>query len=298
MSEKSIWQQIVKPRETYIDGYGQQREVYEPQWISTARDLYNKIDRRMNPGKYVELTDPETGEVFHPNINDGAGIIEMISFPTPIPRYMLEEPRRVFTKITNRGVKILERPPKSIRNLPPNHPRIDDGGELIDELRSILPTHAANEETIKRGLKAGRDVTELQNSNKHIEQRVWEIVKLWPDVGWYLKHGGILKSQPGTKLLIPHKDYLGIPYKQNSDYNYFEAHPENVPSNSEKHWTSRNPITGKLLKSETHPTFDLMVKGEKEADMGVYRGLNGELYSYPKDKFVPLYLKHFNYGKR
>lgn len=42
MSEKSIWQQIVKPRETYIDGYGQQREVYEPQWISTARNLYNK----------------------------------------------------------------------------------------------------------------------------------------------------------------------------------------------------------------------------------------------------------------
>lgn len=49
------------------------------------------------------------------------------------------------------------------------------------------------------------------------------------------KQGGILKSQPGTKLLIPHKDYLGVPYKQDGDYNYFEAHPENVPSNPGEH---------------------------------------------------------------
>lgn len=40
-----------------------------------------------------------------------------------------------------------------------------------------------------------------------------------------------------------------------------------------------------------------MVKGEKEADMDVYRGLNGELYSYPKEQQVPLYLKKYNYVK-
>lgn len=51
------------------------------------------------------------------------------------------------------------------------------------------------------------------------------------------KNGAFLipKSQIGTKLLIPHKDYLGIPYKQDGDYNYFEAHPENIPTNPNEH---------------------------------------------------------------
>lgn len=89
MSKKSIWQQIVKPRETYIDGYGQQREVYEPQWISTARnlynkgkDVYNKIDRRINPGKYIELTDPETGEMYKPTLNSGIGLMADLFDPS------------------------------------------------------------------------------------------------------------------------------------------------------------------------------------------------------------------------
>ena len=42
-------------------------------------------------------------------------------------------------------------------------------------------------------------------------------------------------AQQGTKLLTPHKDYLGIPYKQDGDYNYFEAHPENIPTNPDEH---------------------------------------------------------------
>jgi hypothetical protein len=70
-----------------------------------------------------------------------------------------------------------------------------------------------------------------------------------------------------------------------------------MPTNPEEHWTSRNPITGRLLKSVIHPTFNLLLNGEKEAGMQIYRGLNGELYSYPKEQQVPLYLKKYNYGK-
>lgn len=118
----------------------------------------------------------------------------------------------------------------------------------------------------------------------------WDLPDIW------MKQGGILKSQPGTKLLVPHKDYLGTPYKQNGDYDYFSAHPSNQPVESGEHWTSRNPVTGQLLKSENHPTFDLMVESENKANMNIYHGLNGSLYSYPKNQHVPLYLKHFNYG--
>lgn len=101
------------------------------------------------------------------------------------------------------------------------------------------------------------------------------------------KKGGILKSQQGTKLLVPHKDYLGIPYKQDGDYNYFEAHPENMPTNSNEHWTSRNPATGQLLKSEDHPTFNLMINLEKTSGMEPYVGLDGNMYSKERDNSVP-----------
>ena len=42
-------------------------------------------------------------------------------------------------------------------------------------------------------------------------------------------------QQPAGKLFVTHKDYLGIPYKQDGDYNYFEAHPENIPTKPEEH---------------------------------------------------------------
>ena len=56
------------------------------------------------------------------------------------------------------------------------------------------------------------------------------------------------------------KSYNGIPYRDfnTSEYDYFNAHPDNAPTKEGEHWTSRNPYTGRLLKREDHPTFDLM----------------------------------------
>ena len=42
-------------------------------------------------------------------------------------------------------------------------------------------------------------------------------------------------AQQGIKLLTLHKDYLGIPYKQDGDYNYYAAHPTNIPTKSGEH---------------------------------------------------------------
>ena len=44
MAKKSIWNQISNPRETYTDGYGEQREVYEPGYITVGRKIYNGVD--------------------------------------------------------------------------------------------------------------------------------------------------------------------------------------------------------------------------------------------------------------
>lgn len=81
------------------------------------------------------------------------------------------------------------------------------------------------------------------------------------------------------------KDYNGIPYKDfnSSEYDYFNAHPSNAPTKEKEHWTSRNPKTGRLLKREDHPTFDLMIEGEKQAGYKIIRGYNGELYSVPNE---------------
>ena len=40
---KPIFTQISNPRETYIDGYGVEREVYEPKIITTGRAIYNAL---------------------------------------------------------------------------------------------------------------------------------------------------------------------------------------------------------------------------------------------------------------
>ena len=50
------------------------------------------------------------------------------------------------------------------------------------------------------------------------------------------------------------------------------------------HMGSRVPQTGLLLKSENHPTFPLTVRGEEEAGYEIFRGVDGRLYSRPKQK--------------
>ena len=86
----------------------------------------------------------------------------------------------------------------------------------------------------------------------------------------------------GIKDLKEIKDsYNGVPYADlnSSDYDYYNAHPDNMPSKPGEHWTSRNPKTGRLLKGSNHPTYDLMIEGEKKAGYDVYRGIDGGLYS-------------------
>ena len=83
---KSIWQQISNPRETYTDGYGTQREVYEPAYVTKGRDVYNKgrdvyqtVRGWFNPGENLQLIDPETGETYNVGASGGSGVIEMLN---------------------------------------------------------------------------------------------------------------------------------------------------------------------------------------------------------------------------
>lgn len=48
IQSKSIWNQISNPRETYTDGYGAQREVYEPGYITVGRKIYEGVDKFLN----------------------------------------------------------------------------------------------------------------------------------------------------------------------------------------------------------------------------------------------------------
>ena len=88
-----------------------------------------------------------------------------------------------------------------------------------------------------------------------------------------------------TSLAVMREDYNGAPYSSfnSSEYDYFNAHPSNAPTEKGGHWTSRNPKTGQLLKREDHPTFDLMIEGEKQAGYKIVRGLDGNLYSIPSE---------------
>ena len=48
MGEKSLYQQISNPIETYTDGYGHTREVYEPKYVGVLRKAYNAANRFLN----------------------------------------------------------------------------------------------------------------------------------------------------------------------------------------------------------------------------------------------------------
>ena len=71
IQSKSIWQQISNPGETYTDGGGVQRPVYEPGYITVGRKIYNGIDRFLNG--------PD--EINGMPINKGAGVLELMNMP-------------------------------------------------------------------------------------------------------------------------------------------------------------------------------------------------------------------------
>lgn len=76
---------------------------------------------------------------------------------------------------------------------------------------------------------------------------------------------------------------LGPPYRtfeSGSDYDYFNAAPENMPQENDGHWDSRNPHTGQLLKSPNHPTYNLLLEGENQAGYKIQK-IGDREYSFP-----------------
>lgn len=76
MPTKSLYQQISNPIETYTDGYGQTREVYEPKYVGVLRKAYNLANRFLNgpsEEKYrtIGIEKPQ----------EGLGILEFLTLP-------------------------------------------------------------------------------------------------------------------------------------------------------------------------------------------------------------------------
>lgn len=81
---------------------------------------------------------------------------------------------------------------------------------------------------------------------------------------------------------------LGVPYKSlpnEDEYDYYNAY--SVPEGN-SHWDSRNPTTGRILKSDEHPTFmDKTVPSEYEAGYKFYTDPLGNLYSFGPEDEIP-----------
>ena len=56
MPNRSLYQQISNPIETYTDGYGQTREVYEPKYVEVLRKAYNAANKFLNGPSIEEYT--------------------------------------------------------------------------------------------------------------------------------------------------------------------------------------------------------------------------------------------------
>ena len=76
MPNKSLYQQISNPIETYTDGYGHTREVYEPKYVGALRKAYNLANRFLNGSskeeyKAMGMEKPQ----------EGLGILEFLTLP-------------------------------------------------------------------------------------------------------------------------------------------------------------------------------------------------------------------------
>ena len=72
---------------------------------------------------------------------------------------------------------------------------------------------------------------------------------------------------------------------EGSDYDYETAKKYGIkPDAKTKHWQSREPNTGLLLKGRRHKTWDLLEQGEKEAGYEIIKKNDGRYYSFPKKK--------------
>ena len=76
MPTKSLYQQISNPIETYTDGYGQTREVYEPKYVGVLRKAYNLANKFLNgPSK------EEYRAIGMEKPQGGLGILEFLTLP-------------------------------------------------------------------------------------------------------------------------------------------------------------------------------------------------------------------------
>ena len=76
MPEKSLYQQISNPIETYTDGYGHTREVYEPKYVGVLRKAYNLANRFLNGS-----SEEEYKAMGMEKPQEGLGILEFLTLP-------------------------------------------------------------------------------------------------------------------------------------------------------------------------------------------------------------------------
>lgn len=76
---------------------------------------------------------------------------------------------------------------------------------------------------------------------------------------------------------------LGVPYTTDENgYNWFEAEVD-----PDGHGYSRNPTTGRLLKSTNHPTFYKTIAGERGQGTTWYKDKNGDIYTFEEEPQYP-----------
>ena len=71
---------------------------------------------------------------------------------------------------------------------------------------------------------------------------------------------------------------------EGSGYDYETAERSGITPDKNKHWPSRSPRSGQMLKGKKHKTWGLAVEGEKKAGYVIYKGKNGRYYSRKKKK--------------
>lgn len=151
-------------------------------------------------------------------------------------------------------------------------------GDAID----ITPIEGETFEDLYRKIKSNKKIMNYMKSTGYglIDETTPEMLARTGGTG---AHFHIGKDKLGQTFFAKDGIKLGVPWRRDGNYNYADANEANKPtSESNSHWSSRNPITGQILKDPNHPTFRLTLEHEPNVWKDTW---TNELYSFENGDF-------------
>ena len=152
-------------------------------------------------------------------------------------------------------------------------------GDAID----ITPIEGETFESLKSQIRSSEEIMNYLRENKIglLDETTPDVMKRTGATG---AHFHIGKDKVAQKFLGQKGFKFPLIYSYDDPNEYYD-YENGTYDPINKHWTSRDPKTGLLLKHPNHPTYYKTIKGEREAENKIYYNVGQDrYYSFSEDE--------------